>query len=113
MSGGHGGCWAAQLSSGRCDQWRGRPLSQVRGGAARAAGINPFPPNEDEATRGLRTALDNAAIGIGDERDDCGRIVVTIDPSATIRLRNTLIIGPNTLLDATTAPITAAFPMCA
>ncbi|WP_127502981.1 right-handed parallel beta-helix repeat-containing protein [Actinoplanes solisilvae] len=85
-------------------------LSQFGAGAARAAGINPFPPGEDEPTRELRTALDNAANNIGDERDDCGRIVVKIDPDATIRLRNTLIIGPNTCLDATEATILAAFP---
>lgn len=80
-------------------------LGQAGAPAARAVA------GEDVATRGLRTALANAAAGFDDAgRDDRGRIKVVVGKGAVITLKDTLIIGGNTCLDATGATIRADFP---
>ncbi|MBU2665178.1 right-handed parallel beta-helix repeat-containing protein [Actinoplanes bogorensis] len=89
-------------------------LGQVGAGAARA-GINPpaaIP--EDDATADLRRRLDATAGQAGNApRDERGRVIVRIDPGTTITLRNTLIIGGGTHLDARDATIRADFPTVA
>ncbi|MBM2618582.1 right-handed parallel beta-helix repeat-containing protein [Actinoplanes sp. LDG1-06] len=89
-------------------------LGQVGVTGARAA-INPAVTGEDPATTGLRRALDDAANGIENAagRDDRGRIIVRIGSGTTITLRDTLIIGGDTHLDARGARILAAFPTVA
>jgi parallel beta-helix repeat protein len=89
-------------------------LGQVGAEAARAA-INPSVVGEDPVTTGLRRALDDAANGIENTagRDDRGRIIVKVGTGSTITLRDTLIIGGGTHLDARGARILAAFPTVA
>ncbi|MGK5683920.1 hypothetical protein [Actinoplanes sp. URMC 104] len=89
-------------------------LGQAGAGAARAA-VNPSVSGEDAATTGLRRALDDAAGGIENAagRDERGRIIVRVGSGTTITLRDTLVIGGGTHLDARGARILAAFPTVA
>ncbi|MFF0738840.1 right-handed parallel beta-helix repeat-containing protein [Streptomyces sp. NPDC004111] len=83
--------------------------------AARAAAVGVNPPVAGEAAhvRNLRKALDDAAAGIVGPhgRDAKGRIIVKAGYAGvpTYTLLNTLVIGGNTLLDATGARFVAKF----
>lgn len=86
-------------------------LGQV-GTEAAGAAVNPVAvPGEDPLVGDLRRALDAAANGMENPagRDERGRIVVRMRPGTHI-LRDTLIIGGNTVLDAREATILADFP---
>ncbi|QDY76881.1 hypothetical protein [Streptomyces qinzhouensis] len=80
---------------------------------ATAAGVNPSVPGEAAHVRRLRKALDDAAAGIAgpDGVDSAGRIIVKAGYAGvpTYTLLNTLVIGGNTLLDATGARFVAKF----
>lgn len=93
-------------------------VAVVSGGvytAARAAvaGVNPSVSGEAAHVRTLRKALDDAAAGIAgsDGVDSAGRIIVKAGYTGvpTYTLLNTLVIGGNTLLDATGARFVAKF----
>ncbi|GGM24532.1 hypothetical protein GCM10010129_81250 [Streptomyces fumigatiscleroticus] len=90
----------------------------VVGGAASSAGadvvgINPSVAGEAAHVRALRKALDDAAAGVVGPHgvDDKGRIVVKAGYAGvpTYTLLNTLVIGGNTVLDATGARFVAKF----
>lgn len=80
---------------------------------ADAAGINPAVTGEATHVRNLRKALDDAAAGIVGPggRDAKGRIIVKAgyEGVPTYTLLNTLVIGGNTVLDATGARFVAKF----
>lgn len=80
---------------------------------AGAAGVNPSVAGEAAHVRNLRRALDDAAAGIvgPDGVDGKGRIIVKAGYAGvpTYTLLNTLVIGGNTVLDATGARFVAKF----
>ncbi|MGV9321423.1 hypothetical protein [Streptomyces sp. NPDC003660] len=84
--------------------------------AARAAGtgVNPSVTGEAAHVRALRKALDDAAAGVigPDGVDAKGRIIVKAGYTGvpTYTLLDTLVIGGNTVLDATGARFVAKFP---
>ncbi|MFE7411129.1 right-handed parallel beta-helix repeat-containing protein [Streptomyces laurentii] len=83
-------------------------------GQAAAAGINPVVSGEAAHVVALRKALDDAAAGkVGPHGyDEKGRIIVKAGYTGvpTYTLLATLIIGGNTVLDATGARFVAKFP---
>ncbi|MFI6639017.1 hypothetical protein [Streptomyces sp. NPDC050504] len=80
---------------------------------AAAPGINPVVASEAAHVRALRKALDNAAAGIAGPEgvDGKGRIIVKAGYAGvpTYTLLDTLVIGGNTVLDATGARFVAKF----
>ncbi|WP_255955266.1 hypothetical protein [Streptomyces odontomachi] len=87
------------------------------GGAASATtalAINPRPANEAANVKALRDALDAAARGAdaGWGTSEGGRILVKA-ASGPYTLKDTLVIGGNTHLDAGTSRFEAAFPTVA
>ncbi|MFJ2738173.1 hypothetical protein ACIO3O_00745 [Streptomyces sp. NPDC087440] len=85
----------------------------VSAGPAAAAGVNPSVAGEAAHVRTLRKALDDAAAGVVGPHgvDDKGRIIVKAGYAGvpTYTLLNTLVIGGNTVLDATGARFVAKF----
>lgn len=83
---------------------------------ALAAGpaINPSPAGESADLVALRQSLNDAANGIevGYGRDECGRIIVRAQ-AVRYTLKDTLVIGANTQLDATLGRFVADFPVVA
>ncbi|WP_282795402.1 hypothetical protein [Streptomyces sp. CC224B] len=80
---------------------------------ADAAGVNPSVTGEAAHVRALRKALDDAAAGIAGPHgvDGKGRIIVKAgyEGVPTYTLLNTLVIGGNTVLDASGARFVAKF----